>query len=135
MVDRISKKQRSYNMSQIRSKNTKPEMIVRRFCHEKGLRYKLHEKNLPGTPDLFFPKYKTVVFVNGCFWHRHTCKLGKAFPKTNISFWDEKFKKTICRDKENYERLLYSNIKIVKIWECEIRDNTFKSKILDFFNI
>ena len=134
MTDIIKKNLRSYNMSQIKSKNTKPEIIVRKFCHALGLRYKLHEKKLPGKPDLFFPKHKAVIFVNGCFWHRHNCMLGRAFPKTNISFWNEKFKNTILRDKKNYQELLANNIKIIKIWECEIRNKAFKSKILKFFN-
>ena len=92
MADVHTKEQRSYNMSRIKSKDTKPEMLVRRFLHANGFRYKLHEKNLPGKPDIVLPKYKTVIFVHGCFWHGHTgCKY-YVVPKTRTEWWMNKIK-------------------------------------------
>lgn len=99
MADVHSKAVRSYNMSRIRSTNTKPEMLVRKFLHANGFRYKLHDKNLPGKPDIVLPKYKTVIFVHGCFWHNHrNCKLGKI-PRNNQQYWVPKIYGNVARDK------------------------------------
>ena len=92
MADHLNKKMRSWNMSRINSKNTKPELIVRSFLHKKGIRFRLSSNKLPCKPDIVLPKYKTAIFVNGCFWHQHDCK-NSSIPKTNKKFWIEKFKK------------------------------------------
>lgn len=123
MVDKISKEARSRNMSLIQSKNTKPELLVRKYLFNRGLSFRLHDKRLPGKPDLIFPKYKTVVFVNGCFWHHHSCRYGTT-PKTNTDFWLNKFKKNKDRDKQNYKDLTSSGWNVIVVWECELKIET-----------
>ena len=113
---------RSYNMAQIRSKNTSPELRVRSLVHKLGYRFRLHSKVLPGKPDLVFKKYKTVLFVNGCFWHRHDCKNGQQIPKTNSAFWKDKFTKNQKRDLSNYSTLKTRGWTVAIMWECEIHD-------------
>ena len=127
--------QRSRNMSAIKSKNTKPEIIVRKLLHSKGYRFRLHKKDLPGSPDIVLPKYKTVIFVHGCFWHRHqNCKYASN-PKTRREFWEKKFKENIERDKKTQEKLQNLGWKTKIVWECEIKkqDKLIK-KIEDFLN-
>ena len=115
-------KARSKNMSAIKSKNTKPEIIVRKFLHSKGYRFRIHRKDLPGSPDIVLPKYKTVVFVHGCFWHRHEgCKY-KTMPITRKEFWENKFNQNIKRDKNNFKELEKLNWKVFVIWECQIKN-------------
>ena len=117
--------QRSRNMSAIKSKNTKPEIAVRRLLHSMGYRFRLHRKDLPGSPDIVLPKYKTVIFVHGCFWHRHkNCKYAST-PKTRQEFWEAKFRENINRDKLNQENLSSKGWKIIVVWECEINDKDF----------
>ena len=115
-------KQRSRNMSAIKSKNTKPEIAVRKLLHSLGYRFRLHRKDLPGSPDIVLPKYKTVIFVHGCFWHRHeNCKYASN-PKTRVEFWNKKFKDNILRDIKNQERLKSLGLKSKIIWECETKN-------------
>ena len=122
MVDSISPKHRSWNMSRIRSKNTNPEMIVRSMLHQMGFRFRLHRKDLPGKPDIVLPKYKTVVEVRGCYWHRHDgCKFAYT-PKSNTEFWQEKFRRNVERDHMNEEKLKELGWKVIVIWECEVKD-------------
>jgi len=117
--------QRSRNMSAIKSKNTKPEIAVRKLLHSMGYRFRLHRKDLPGSPDIVLPKYKTVIFVHGCFWHRHqNCKYAST-PKTRQEFWNKKFNENINRDKINQENLSSKGWKIIIVWECEIKDKDF----------
>ena len=117
--------QRSRNMSAIKSKNTKPEIKVRKILHSMGYRFRLHSKDLPGSPDIVLPKYKTVIFVHGCFWHRHeNCKYAST-PKTRQEFWEAKFRENINRDKLNQENLSSKGWKIIVVWECEINDKDF----------
>ena len=117
--------QRSRNMSAIKSKNTKPEIAVRKLLHSMGYRFRLHRKDLPGSPDIVLPKYKTVIFVHGCFWHRHeNCKYAST-PKTRQEFWEAKFRDNINRDKLNQENLSSKGWKIIIVWECEIKDKDF----------
>ena len=126
-VDVIHKvsEQRSRNMSAIKSKNTKPEIKVRKVLHSMGYRFRLHRKDLPGSPDIVLPKYKTVIFVHGCFWHRHeNCKYAST-PKTRQEFWKAKFRDNINRDKLNQENLSSMGWKIIIVWECEIKDKDF----------
>ena len=117
--------QRSRNMSAIKSKNTKPEIKVRKVLHSMGYRFRLHRKDLPGSPDIVLPKYKTVIFVHGCFWHRHeNCKYAST-PKTRQEFWEAKFRENINRDKLKQENLSSKGWKIIVVWECEINDKDF----------
>ena len=117
--------QRSRNMSAIKSKNTKPEITVRKLLHSMGYRFRLHKKDLPGSPDIVLPKYKTVIFVHGCFWHRHqNCKYASN-PKTRKEFWEAKFRENINRDKKHQENLSSMGWKIIIVWECEIKDKDF----------
>ena len=124
VIHKISE-QRSRNMSAIKSKNTKPEIKVRKVLHSMGYRFRLHRKDLPGSPDIVLPKYKTVIFVHGCFWHRHkNCKYAST-PKTRQEFWEAKFRENINRDKLNQENLSSKGWKIIVVWECEIKDKDF----------
>jgi DNA mismatch endonuclease (patch repair protein) len=120
MADVVSKEKRSAMMAGIRSKNTKPEIAIRKALHEMGYRYRLHARNLPGTPDLVFPKYKTAVFVHGCFWHRHGCHLFR-WPSTRREFWETKINGNAERDCIHQTRLIESGWKIVIIWECALK--------------
>jgi DNA mismatch endonuclease (patch repair protein) len=121
MADVHSKETRSYNMSRIKSKNTKPEMMVRSFLHKNGFRYRLHVKNMPGRPDIVLPKYKTVIFINGCFWHGHNrCKYYNL-PKTRTEWWLNKINTNIDNDAKAIKRLLDLGWKIITVWECEIK--------------
>ncbi|NWN91083.1 DNA mismatch endonuclease Vsr [Marinobacter adhaerens] len=120
MVDFLSPKERSVRMSRIRGKDTKPELSLRKVLHGLGFRYRLHVADLPGKPDLVFPKYKTVVFVHGCFWHRHPgCKIATT-PKTNTEFWIEKFEKTKERDVRARKALEEAGWSTLVVWECEL---------------
>ena len=124
VIHKVSE-QRSRNMSAIKSKNTKPELKVRKILHSMGYRFRLHSKDLPGSPDIVLPKYKTVIFVHGCFWHRHqNCKYAST-PKTRQEFWNKKFNENINRDKINQENLSSKGWKIIIVWECEIKDKDF----------
>jgi len=110
-------------MSKIKSKDTKPELKVRSILHKLGYRFGLHRKGLPGRPDIVLPKYKTVVFVNGCFWHRHVGCREASQPKTNSEFWENKLLQNIERDERNYSTLKSLNWKIIVFWECELESD------------
>lgn len=121
MTDVHDKKTRSYNMSRIKGKNTKPEMLVRKFLHKNGFRYRLNYSKLPGKPDIVLTKYKTVIFINGCFWHGHeTCKYF-VVPKTNTEWWLDKINGTKHRDKLKIEELESLDWSVKVIWECELK--------------
>ena len=120
-MDVHDKQTRSYNMSKIKSRDTKPELKVRSLCHRVGLRFRLHRKDLPGKPDLVFPKLRTVIFVHGCYWHSHSCTYGTVQPKTNAKFWQEKRKRTVSRDKKNTNDLIALGWHVVIYWECELK--------------
>ncbi|HAT9402016.1 TPA: DNA mismatch endonuclease Vsr [Legionella pneumophila subsp. pneumophila] len=131
-LDIISKEKRSHIMSLIKSKNTKPELIVRSFLHHHGLRFRLHKRDLPGQPDLVFRKFNTVIFVHGCFWHGHdepNCK-SSHIPKSNTQFWSNKIQKNQDRDKSNIEKLKNLGWRIITIWECEIKKPQILDKLL-----
>ena len=134
VIHKVSE-QRSRNMSAIKSKNTKTEIAVRKVLHTMGYRFRLHGKDLPGSPDIVLPKYKTVIFVHGCFWHRHeNCKYAST-PKTRQEFWNKKFKKNIERDLEIQENIKNIEWRSVVIWECETKNiDNLKEKIIDVFN-
>lgn len=130
MADNISQQRRSTNMAAIKGKNTKPELFVRKLLHAHGFRFRLHRKDLPGRPDIVLPRYQTVIFVNGCFWHQHhNCKFART-PQTNWSFWQEKLAKTICRDQVNVGKLLNLGWNVIIVWECELRSPSFRAKEL-----
>lgn len=120
MVDVLSPAQRRLNMSRIRGRDTKPEMKVRLGLHARGLRYRLHDRSLPGRPDLVFPKYRAVVFVHGCFWHAHGCMLSKV-PTTRQSFWKEKLEGNAARDRKAIKALKESGWRVFLVWECALR--------------
>jgi DNA mismatch endonuclease (patch repair protein) len=121
MADVHDKATRSYNMSRIKGTDTKPEMLVRKYLHANGLRYRLHNKNLPGKPDLTLSKYNTVVFVNGCFWHGHKgCKYF-VLPKTRTEWWQDKIEETIKRDIKAMKDLKELGWNSIIIWECELK--------------
>jgi DNA mismatch endonuclease (patch repair protein) len=121
MADVHSKETRSYNMSRIKSKNTKPEMLVRQFLHKSGFRYRLHVKDLPGKPDIVLPKYKTVIFIHGCFWHGHEgCKY-YVVPKTRTEWWLNKIQGNTNNDVKAEAFLKDARWKIIKIWACSLR--------------
>ena len=115
-------------MSGIRGKNTKPEMFVRRGLHRLGFRFRLHDRSLPGTPDLILPKYNAVVFVHGCFWHGHDCHLGTK-PATRKEFWQAKFAENRERDRKARESLLQMGWRVLEIWECAIRGVSEEERI------
>ncbi len=120
-MDVHDKKTRSYNMSQIKGKNTKPEELVRKYLFSQGFRYRKNDKRLPGSPDVVLPKYKTVIFINGCFWHGHEgCKYF-VWPKSNEEFWKNKKQTNISRDKKKIAALESLGWKVVVVWECELK--------------
>jgi len=120
MTDLVSEEQRSYIMSRISSKNTKPEMLVRSYLHRLGFRFRIHGNELPGRPDLIFPKYRTVIFVHGCFWHRHKGCSRSTMPATRVDFWQSKFDRNIARDRSSQAALRKLKWKVIVLWECEI---------------
>ena len=123
MADVLTPKQRSYNMSRIRGKDTKPEEMVRKYLFSQGFRYRKNDARLPGKPDIVLPKHKTVIFVNGCFWHKHEgCKYF-VWPKNNAEFWKDKIEKNVARDQRNYDLLRKAGWTIIIVWDCELRPN------------
>jgi len=128
-MDKISKEARSRNMAAIKHKDTEPELVIRRGLHALGLRYRIHKKNLPGKPDLYFAKYKTAVFIHGCFWHQHKDCSNAVMPKTNRDFWMNKLNGNVNRDQSNISKLSNSGIKVVVVWECTIVEHMRAKKI------
>ena len=134
MVDFLTPRERSIRMSRIRSRDTKPELIVRKAVWAAGFRYRLHRKGLPGRPDLVFPGLRMVVFIHGCYWHGHSCQKGRI-PGQNSSFWKEKFDSNKARDKRNAAKLRREGWSVITIWECSLatiprREKTL-AKLLD----
>lgn len=129
MADVHDKKTRSYNMSRIRSGNTKPEMLVRKFLHANGFRYSLHKKSLPGKPDIVLPKYKTVIFIHGCFWHGHTnCKYF-VIPKTRADWWLNKINTNKANDEKAVKALKKDGWKVITVWECGLKPTKAKKTL------
>ena len=120
MADNHSKEARSRNMSRIRSTDNKPEEIVRKFLFSKGFRYRKNDKKLPGKPDIVLPKYRTVIFVNGCFWHKHDCPRF-VWPSSNQDYWRPKILGNVERDKKNAEQLRSQGWNVIVVWECELK--------------
>ena len=131
MADVHSKEIRSYNMSRIRSKDTKPERKVRSILFSKGFRFRLHDRHLPGTPDLVFLKYKSVVFINGCFWHGHGNCQNFIIPKTRTEWWQNKINKTAENDKIAIKKLEEMGWKVIVIWECNLKTPLLETTIAD----
>lgn len=119
-MDVLTPAQRRLNMSRIRGKNTKPEILLRRRLHAAGLRYRLHVRSLPGCPDLVFPRFRAVIFVHGCFWHGHSCRLFRL-PDTHRDFWEEKITRNRLRDQLALERLQVGGWRVLTVWECALR--------------
>lgn len=128
MADNHSKEVRSKNMSHIRSTNSKPEEIVRKYLFSKGFRYRKNVRTLPGCPDIVLPKYHTVIFVNGCFWHKHDC--GRfVWPSSNTEYWIPKINRNVERDKQNHKKLIAMGWKVLIIWECELKKNVREDRL------
>lgn len=108
-------------MAQVKGKNTKPELVVRRALHALGYRFRIHRGDLPGRPDIVLPKYKTVIFVHGCFWHRHPDCRKASVPKTRVDFWQQKFDANIARDRKNVSALEDAGWQVLTVWECETK--------------
>ena len=123
MADVLTKEQRHRNMANIMGKNTKPEMIVRSLVHRLGYRYRLHQKGLPGKPDLVFASRRKVIFIHGCFWHMHECRYGVVKPATNASFWETKRLSNVERDRKNSMALEEAGWQVLVIWECQTRSS------------
>lgn len=136
MMDSKTSEQRSRNMAAIKSSSTSPEIYIRKILFSNGYRYRINQKNLPGKPDIVLAKHKTVIFIHGCFWHRHNCHLA-VMPKSNLDYWFKKLEANADRDKRNYQALLSLGWKIILVWECAIRgkrrlaESILRSKILD----
>lgn len=127
----MTSEQRSRCMAAVKGKDTKPEMIVRKYLFSRGLRFRVQVRKLPGTPDIVLPKYKTAFFVNGCFWHGHEgCKYFRL-PKSNIEFWKEKIGRNIERDGESMQALLDLGWKVIRVWECELRNKANREETLN----
>ncbi|MBI1302325.1 MAG: DNA mismatch endonuclease Vsr [Phycisphaera sp.] len=120
MADTLTKSERSALMAKIRGTNTKPEVLVRSGLHRAGLRFRIHNRSLPGSPDIVLAKHRTVVFVHGCFWHRHGCALSSE-PTTRRAFWREKFARNVSRDKRTAAALRRAGWRVLTVWECSLR--------------
>ena len=129
MADKFSKETRSFIMSRIRGKDTKPEILVRSYLFSRGLRFRKNDKRYPGRPDVVLPKYKTVVFVHGCFWHLHEgCKYAKM-PKSNVEYWENKLYRNRERDARNQEELKEMGWKVITVWECELKKDVHEETL------
>ncbi len=133
MVDVLTSRQRSYCMSRIRGKDTAPETVVRRAAFALGYRFRLHSRDLPGTPDLVFPSRRRVIFVHGCFWHGHRCRYGRHLPKTNTDFWAAKRSANNRRDRRAKRALWAEGWKVLTIWGCQLRDDSRLRERIDRF--
>ncbi len=121
MTDNLNPSQRSKAMRAVKQKDSAPEKLVRSLCHQLGLRFRLHRRDLPGCPDLVFPRYKTCVFVHGCFWHPHPACAKSKRPQTNTEFWNQKLNRNLARDVEVRERLSDLGWRVITIWECQAK--------------
>lgn len=133
MADNHSKEVRSMNMSHIRSKNTKPEELVRKYLFSKGFRYRKNVRKLPGCPDIVLPKYKTVIFVNGCFWHKHDCTRF-VWPSSNQEYWIPKITSNVERDERNYSMLRNEGWTVIIVWECELKKAVADARLEKLIN-
>ena len=133
MVDVLTPEQRSYNMSRIRFRDTRPEMIVRSLVHRLGYRYSLHKSDLPGKPDVVLVRHKKIIDVYGCFFHMHNCKYGNVTPATNVEFWQTKRRSNVERDLRNQKALRQEGWRVLVVWECETKNfDLLKKKLVTF---
>lgn len=133
-MDHLSKEKRSWNMSRIRSTETKPEERVRKYLFSKGFRYRKNDKRLPGKPDIVLPKYRAVIFINGCFWHCHK-GCGRAnIPKSNLEYWKIKLENNVRRDHEEYQKLTDLGWNVLVVWECELNKKVFPAAMEKLIN-
>lgn len=133
MVYTFSKETRSYVMSRIKCKDTKPEIIVRSYLFSRGLRFRKNDKRYPGSPDIVLPKYKTIVFVHGCFWHLHEgCKYARI-PKSNVDYWEKKLYRNRERDKHNQKELEKMGWNVITVWECELKKDNVEQTLEDLY--
>lgn len=132
MADRCSPAERSAIMARVRAVNTGPEVVVRRLVHRLGYRFRLHRRDLPGTPDIVLPRYRAVVFVHGCFWHQHDCRHGRRQPATNQAYWLPKLARNVKRDAAARNALEELGWRVLTIWECQIGDSDLGVRIADF---
>lgn len=123
MADFLTPAQRSERMSRIKSRDTKPELVLRSVMHRKGFRFRVNDTRLPGKPDIVFPKYRAAVFVHGCFWHRHPGCSVATTPKSNTAFWMEKFDRNVARDARSKEALEASGWRVLTVWECDLKSS------------
>jgi DNA mismatch endonuclease (patch repair protein) len=133
MADRLTPQERSRNMSRVKGRDTKPELLVRSIVHRLGYRFRLHGKRLPGSPDVVLPRHRKVIFVHGCFWHGHQGCRRAARPSTNREFWDRKIEGNIARDASNLEALRQAGWKVLVIWQCAMKDREHLKQTLSEF--
>src|SRR2546425_1298209 len=133
MADNLTPAQRRHNMSQIRSRDTRPEKTVRAMIHRMGYRYALHRRDLPGKPDIVLSSRKKVVFVHGCFWHLHRCRKGRVTPQANAEYWQSKRIGTVARDRSHVKKLRKDGWEVLTVWECETRKSERLERILSAF--
>lgn len=131
-MDKVSRAQRSRNMAAVRTKDTEAELFVRRLLHSEGFRFRIHRKDLPGTPDIVLPKYRATIFVHGCFWHAHGCSRGNA-PSSNVNFWKRKREANVNRDRRQIEALTSLGWRVLVLWECELKDRSILAERLKAF--
>ena len=134
MADNHSPSVRSYNMSRIRSKDTKPEELVRKYLFSRGLRYRKCDKRYPGKPDIVFPKYRTAIFVNGCFWHWHDACQGFVMPKSRLDYWQPKLERNRQRDFEHIAKLHAIGWSVITVWECELKKNVRDERLTRLYD-
>lgn len=120
--DHLSPEHRAVNMSKIRHKDTKPEVLLRQALHKKGFRFRKNVAVMPGKPDIVLPRYKTIIFLHGCFWHRHDCRKGKSMPTARQDFWQKKFQDNVRRDEEAHKTLTSLGWSVITVWECELKN-------------
>ena len=130
-MDRLTPERRSWLMSRVRGRNTSTELRVRRVAHAMGFRYRLHRRDLPGTPDLVFPRRRVAMFVHGCFWHRHEGCRGATTPSSHVSFWRDKFARNVARDRQVTEDLRNLGWKVAVVWECETKNDDVLACLLE----
>ena len=133
MADVLTAEQRQKCMSQIKGKNTKPEQVVRSWLHKNGYRFRIHRADLPGKPDIVLKKFNLIIFVNGCYWHRHPGCRYTTYPATNVEFWTQKFQGNVLRDYRNINSLEHMGWNVLVIWECEVKDGSFARRLDEYF--
>lgn len=134
-MDKVSPEKRSWTMAQVKGRNTGPEKVVRSLLHRMGYRFRLQRADLPGKPDIVLPKYRTAIFVHGCFWHRHIGCKRATVPATNIGYWNRKFERNVARDAQNKIALENGGWRVLVVWECELKNlAALQARLLDYFN-